>query len=38
VAVSSGGRIFHMADENVRVWFDRWQLQPGDHLLARLNE
>ena len=27
-----------LRNEGVRVWFDRWQLQPGDHLLARLNE
>ncbi|HEY3135111.1 MAG TPA: TIR domain-containing protein, partial [Blastocatellia bacterium] len=27
-----------LRDEGVRVWFDKWQLQPGDHLLARLNE
>jgi hypothetical protein len=23
---------------NVRVWFDRWQLRPGDHLLVKINE
>jgi TIR domain len=22
----------------VRVWFDRWQLRPGDHLLVKINE
>ena len=27
-----------LRDEGVRVWFDKWQLQPGDHLLVRLNE
>jgi hypothetical protein len=27
-----------LRDEGVRVWFDKWELQPGDHLLARLNE
>lgn len=27
-----------LRNEGVRVWFDRWELQPGDHLLVRLNE
>lgn len=27
-----------LRDEGVRVWFDKWELQPGDHLIARLNE
>lgn len=27
-----------LRNESVRVWFDQWELQPGDHLLARVNE
>ena len=27
-----------LRDEGVRVWFAKRELQPGDHLLARLNE
>lgn len=27
-----------LRDEGVRVWFDAWELQPGDHLLVRLND
>ncbi len=27
-----------LRDEGVRVWFDRWQLQAGDHLLHRIND
>ena len=27
-----------LRNESARVWFDRWELQPGDHLLARLND
>lgn len=27
-----------LRNEGVRVWFDRWQLKPGDHLEARINE
>lgn len=26
-----------LRNANVRVWFDTWELQPGDHLLARIN-
>jgi hypothetical protein len=26
-----------LRDEDVRVWFDTWEPQPGDHLLVRLN-
>ena len=25
----------HLRNEGVRVWFDKWELQAGDHLLAR---
>ena len=24
-----------LRDEGVRVWFDKWETQPGDHVLAR---
>lgn len=24
--------------EGVRVWFDKWEMQPGDHVLAKINE
>lgn len=24
--------------EGLRVWFDKWEIKPGDHLLVRLNE
>jgi hypothetical protein len=27
-----------LRNEGVRVWFDKWELHPGDHLLARVNE
>jgi len=27
-----------LRNEGVRVWFDQWKLQPGDNLLARLND
>lgn len=27
-----------LRDEGVRVWFDAWELQPGDHLLVYLND
>ena len=27
-----------LRNEGLRVWFDRSQLEPGDHLIARLNE
>ncbi len=27
-----------LRDEGVRVWFDRWELRPGDNLLERINE
>ncbi len=27
-----------LRDEGVRVWFDKWELQPGDNLLARIND
>ncbi|MBI3270474.1 MAG: TIR domain-containing protein [Planctomycetes bacterium] len=27
-----------LRNEGVRVWFDKWQLQPGDHLEARIND
>ena len=27
-----------LRNEGVRVWFGEWELKPGDHLLARLNE
>jgi hypothetical protein len=27
-----------LRNDGVRVWFDKWELQPGDHLLARLND
>jgi hypothetical protein len=27
-----------LRDEGVRVWFDAWELQPGDHLLVLLND
>ena len=27
-----------LRNEGVHVWFDEWELKPGDHLLARLNE
>jgi hypothetical protein len=27
-----------LRDEGVRVWFDGWELQPGDHLLVRVND
>jgi hypothetical protein len=27
-----------LRNEGARVWFDEWELKPGDHLLARLNE
>ncbi len=27
-----------MRNESDRVWFDRWELKAGDHLLVRLNE
>lgn len=27
-----------LRDHGVRVWFDKWELQAGDHLLARLND
>ena len=27
-----------LRNQGVRVWFDRWELQPGDHLLARVND
>jgi hypothetical protein len=27
-----------LRNEGVRVWFDLWELKPGDHLLARLND
>jgi len=26
-----------LRNEGVRVWFDQWELQPGDNLLARIN-
>ncbi|MCX7837899.1 MAG: TIR domain-containing protein, partial [Anaerolineae bacterium] len=27
-----------LRNEGVRVWFDKWELEPGDHLLARIND
>jgi len=27
-----------LRNEGVRVWFDRWEVRPGDHLVARLND
>lgn len=27
-----------LRNENVRVWFDQWELEPGDHLSARIND
>ncbi|MBI3799677.1 MAG: toll/interleukin-1 receptor domain-containing protein [Deltaproteobacteria bacterium] len=27
-----------LRNEGVRVWFDKWELRPGAHLLRRLNE
>ena len=27
-----------LRNEGVRVWFDQWQIKPGDHLLKRLND
>jgi uncharacterized protein YjbI with pentapeptide repeats len=27
-----------LRDEGVRVWFDKWVLKPGHHLLAQLND
>ena len=27
-----------LRDEGVRVWFDKWELEYGDHLLVRVNE
>jgi hypothetical protein len=27
-----------LRNEGVRVWFDKWQLKPGDHLEARIND
>jgi energy-coupling factor transporter ATP-binding protein EcfA2 len=27
-----------LRNEGVRVWFDQWELQPGDHLLKKLND
>jgi hypothetical protein len=27
-----------LRNESVRVWFDEWELQPGDHLLKKLND
>ncbi len=27
-----------LRNASIRVWFDQWELQPGDHLLARLND
>jgi len=27
-----------LRNEGVRVWFDQWELQPGDNLLARIND
>ncbi len=27
-----------LRNENVGVWLDKWELQPGDHLLKRLND
>ena len=27
-----------LRNDGVRVWLDKWELQPGDHLLARLND
>lgn len=27
-----------LRNDGVRVWFDKWQLKPGDHLLKRLND
>src|SRR5262245_62073625 len=27
-----------LRDQGVRVWFDGWELQPGDNLIARINE
>jgi len=27
-----------LRDEGIRVWFDKWRLQPGDHLLKRIND
>ncbi|MBI3249664.1 MAG: TIR domain-containing protein [Deltaproteobacteria bacterium] len=27
-----------LRERGVRVWFDKWELKPGDHLLMRLND
>ncbi|MGH9903374.1 MAG: toll/interleukin-1 receptor domain-containing protein, partial [Pyrinomonadaceae bacterium] len=27
-----------LGDEGVRVWFDKWELEPGDNLAAKLDE
>jgi TIR domain-containing protein len=27
-----------LRDQGVRLWFDRWELQPGDNLIARIND
>jgi hypothetical protein len=27
-----------LRNDGVRVWFDRWELKPGDHLEARIND
>jgi len=27
-----------LRDQGVRVWFDGWELQPGDNLMARIND
>lgn len=27
-----------LRNHGVRVWFDQWELKPGDHLLKRVNE
>ncbi len=27
-----------LRNHGVRVWFDKWELQAGDHVLSRLNE
>src|SRR5437868_7944111 len=27
-----------LRDEGIRVWVDFWEVQPGDHLEARINE
>ncbi|HEY1122568.1 MAG TPA: TIR domain-containing protein [Haloferula sp.] len=27
-----------LKERGVKLWFDRWELKPGDHLLSRLND